>query len=109
MHRLDLNSPEWQAFRARVLVRDGNRCQIGHLLGGDCHPILDVHHLTPVSEGGDPYDIDNAITACHSHHPVLEGIRRRLNKPIPPCRHVHRYDHAREECRQRRILQRIAA
>lgn len=100
------DSPEWRAVRDRVLARDGRRCTVGRLLGGPCHPTLHVHHVVPVSEGGAPFDDDNAVTVCARHHPMLEAIRRavlaRRERPVPKCRHNHRYDHARRECHERR-------
>lgn len=109
------DSPAWQRTREIVLARDGSRCTIARLIGGDCHPRLDCHHLVPVSEGGDPFDPENVVTACASHHPMIEAFRRRfiaafLTSPEPTrirCRHQHRYPGAREECERR--LARLAA
>lgn len=113
MHRPDLDSPAWHRLRLRVLARDGRRCTVGRLLGGPCHPTLHVHHLIPVSEGGPPFDEDNAVTACARHHPMLEAMRRALlerrQRPLAKCRHKHRYDHARRECRARRENEQRAA
>lgn len=110
------DSPDWQPFRAAVLARDNGRCTVGRFLGGRCHATLDVHHLTPVAEGGAPFDLDNAITACHRHHPQVESIRRailrRREVRVPPCRHRHYYPHVRQECYERRLrkaLERAAA
>lgn len=99
------STPEWRRFRAAVIARDAERCTVGRLLGGPCHPTLDVHHVVPVSEGGPPLDEGNVVTVCHRHHPQLEGLRRAiLRKRAPrPCRHRHRYDHARRECLERRL------
>lgn len=99
--------PDWPAFRTHVLARDGNVCTVGRFLGGGCHATLDVHHLIPLSEGGALLDDENAITVCRRHHPQVEAIRRailhRRGPRIPACRHVHRYDHARRECYERRL------
>lgn len=104
----------WRRVRAQALARDGNRCTLG-LLGGPCSSTLHVHHLTPVEDGGAAYDLDNLVTACDRHHPMLEAFRRALvrwtldEEPDPPrCRHYHRTDAARQECeaRMRRQQQR---
>lgn len=97
------DTPAWQAARARVLARDADRCTVARLIGGDCHPRLDVHHITPVSEGGAPYDDDNLLTVCARHHPMLEALRRHLTREPqrPRCRHHHPYPGGREECERR--------
>lgn len=96
-------TPEWAEARDAALERDGRRCTVARLLGGPCHRTLDVHHLTPVAEGGDPFDLDNLVTACHRHHPMLERMRRYLLRAQARrrCGHAHRYDHARRECERR--------
>lgn len=103
-HRL-YDSPKWSAARTRILARDADRCTVARLIGGPCHARLDVHHLIPVEEGGAPYDDDNLVTVCARHHPMLEALRRWLlrRRQIRPCRHRHRYDHARRECLERRL------
>lgn len=95
----------WQAVRSRALRRDGNRCTIARLLGGPCSARLDVHHLQPVSEGGEPYDLDNVLTACSRHHPMLEALRRailaRRERDARRCKHRHRSAEARRQCEAR--------
>ena len=97
-------SPEWAEVRSAALRRDADRCTVARLLGGDCSATLHVHHLSRDPELA--LDLDNVATACASHHPSLEAIRRaileRRAPRVPPCRHRHRYDHARRECRRRR-------
>ena len=103
----------WRAARAAALRRDASRCAVGRWFGGDCDPILHVHHLTPVSEGGDPYGIDNLLTVCRRHHPMLEGFRRAVARhagPVSPrCPHRHRTVEAREQCERRLARERVAA
>lgn len=100
------NSPEWRELRARVVQRDGNRCVLARFLGGRCHGVLHAHHIEPRAERPDlALDEDNCITVCAAHHPTLEAFRAfvsRCRRPLPPCRHRHRYPHARAECDRRR-------
>lgn len=101
------SSAEWLDLAARAKARDGHRCSVARLLGGVCSSQLHAHHLVPVSEGGPELpDLDGLITVCGRHHPTLEALRRyvlrRYVVEVPPCRHHHRYDHARRECRARR-------
>ena len=93
-------SPEWANVRDLALARDADVCTVARLLGGDCSPVLHVHHLDRNPELA--LDVDNLGTACARHHPKWEAVRRavveRRDVALPPCRHVHRYDHARREC-----------
>ena len=106
-------SPEWLVVREKALARDGNRCTVARLIGGDCSTRLDVHHLQPVSERPDlAYDLDNLVTACSSHHPTLEAVRRILRIirviDLPPCGHKHPYASGRIECENRRRAKLLA-
>jgi hypothetical protein len=99
---------EWRDLAARAKARDGHRCTVARLLGGSCSDTLHAHHLVPVGEGGPSLpDLDGIVTACASHHPTLHALRRfvraRKEPKIRPCRHQHRYDHARRLCRERRL------
>lgn len=57
-------SKKWQRFRRKTYRRDGFTCQ-------DCGATnveLHAHHITPVSEGGPKYDLDNLVTLCAPCH-----------------------------------------
>lgn len=99
----------WRHIRDLALARDGDRCTVARLLGGDCHPTLHAHHIVPMSEGGAPLDVDNVLTACASHHPMVEALRRRLMEklvaPRPRCRHRHPYPEGRRQCEERMARQ----
>lgn len=109
------NTLSWELARTRALARDGKRCSVARLLGGECSPFLHVHHLRPVSEGGAPFDLENLLTVCESHHPVLESLRRSLLRRAAPeerplrCGHFHRSAEARRLCERRMARQRAAA
>jgi len=99
------DTEQWELARERALRRDGYRCTVARLLGGRCSRTLDVHHIVPLSEGGDEFDLDNLMTACHRHHPMVEALRRAILRargqewktcPHPPG--THRYRGAREAC-----------
>lgn len=96
-----------QAVRAQVLQRDGRRCTVARLLGGDCSDEpLHVHHIVPRSDGGTD-DVDNLATACATHHPTWEALRRQLVRAIlrgrraSRCPHRHRTLDARLICEAR--------
>lgn len=77
----------WQAIRAWVLERDGNRCTFGlydedeqrGTPAGGCRRRhgLDVHHRIPIEDGGDPFDEANLRTLCDDHHAVIEAALRK--------------------------------
>lgn len=109
------NSLEWALARSRALSRDGNRCTVARLLGGECSPCLDVHHIQALRDGGAPYDLVNLATVCDSHHPVWEAFRRNLLRvrqgPAERearCNHFHRTAEARRLCEERIRRQRQA-
>jgi 5-methylcytosine-specific restriction endonuclease McrA len=95
----------WRRVRVQALARDGEACTVSRLLGGSCSGPLHVHHLIPVRDGGDPYDLANVATACASHHPAWESLRRQLVRARaaeeggpPRCTHYHRTAEARRLC-----------
>lgn len=106
----------WRIVRARALERDGHRCTVSRLLGGDCSDgPLHAHHIEPVAAGGRPFDVDNVGTTCARHHPMWEALRRDLvrraggEEPAPRCTHPHRTREAREICERRMARRRVAA
>lgn len=101
------NTLRWRKTSARAIARDGHRCTVARLLGGPCSGRLHAHHIEPVREGGAPFDLDNVGTACASHHPQWEALRRtivgrRRHDPKPArCPHQHRSAEARRICEAR--------
>jgi 5-methylcytosine-specific restriction enzyme A len=61
----------WRVARTAARQRDGNRCR---RCGGTQR--LQVHHVTPISEGGERYALDNLITLCSSCHAQQHGGER---------------------------------
>lgn len=64
---------EYRAARQAALERDEWRCRAlidGVLCGGgrDVGSWLEVHHITPISDGGAPADLDNLVTLCNVCH-----------------------------------------
>lgn len=65
-------TPEWYHTRKEALDRNGYECaDCG--MGQDAHVDeydreLEVHHITPVSEGGAKFDLGNLITVCMACH-----------------------------------------
>lgn len=98
----------WRATRAQAFARDGHRCTVSRLLGGSCAPgPLHAHHIVPVADNGEPFDLDNVGTTCSAHHPQWEALRRTLvrkqlglERPRR-CPHYHRSREAREICERR--------
>lgn len=103
----------WRTVSSRARARDGNRCTVARLIGGDCGGVLHGHHIVPVSEGGAAFDLDNVGTVCAVHHPTWEALRRRLvevrERRRIRCRHQHRSREAREQCERRLARRRSVA
>ena len=59
--KLNINS--WCDVRGQVMARDHHKCN-------DCDSTenLEVHHIKPICEGGNEFDLDNCITLCHDCH-----------------------------------------
>lgn len=99
-------SKEWRELRDRVIRRDGNRCTVSRLLGGDCSAMLQVHHIEARRDRPDlELDPDNCGTVCSAHHPSWEAVRRyveRSRRELPPCRHTHPYREGRLQCARER-------
>lgn len=56
-------SARWRRLRARIL-RERPWCEHP----GCREPATDVDHITPIEDGGDPWDEDNLQPLCHPHH-----------------------------------------
>lgn len=61
------HSPRWRRLRARILQRDPTcrRIRDGRPCGA---PSTEVDHVTPVSEGGDPWAEGNLMGVCEPCH-----------------------------------------
>jgi hypothetical protein len=67
----------WSELRERVLKRDGKCIRCGILIG-----VFEVHHIKPISEGGNEFDPNNCMTLCYDCHKdmhTLNGKKKRLN------------------------------
>ena len=73
----------WSRVRLAVLNRDDYQCQ---RCGGVVD--LEVHHVIPVAQGGEPYGLDNLLTVCAECHlskhldPERRAWRRLLRKSV---------------------------
>lgn len=99
------STPEWRALSERVKERDGHRCTVARLIGGQCGGLLHAHHIESLTDRPDlGLKIDNCASVCAVHHPKWERIRRLLSKEpkVPACRHRHPYRSGREQCENER-------
>ena len=62
-HHARLNKRKWAAFRKAVFERDGWRCVVCSGAGR-----LEAHHIKPLADGGEPYDMKNSATYCRDCH-----------------------------------------
>ncbi len=56
----------WPAKRLEILERDHFTCHVCSVHGNSM--TLEVHHIKPVSQGGECLDGANLITLCHDCH-----------------------------------------
>ncbi|ARE87386.1 HNH endonuclease [Clostridium formicaceticum] len=59
-------SKEWKKARTMTLIRDNYLCQ--DCLDSRITYATMVHHITPIVEGGEPYDVNNLVSLCDSCH-----------------------------------------
>ena len=86
--RRGIRPPFWNIIRRKVLERDGARCQI---CGSNAD--LSVHHIIPLSEGGDS-TMGNLRCLCFSCHQKEHGRRMpfiRVKKTKIRIRHQPMY------------------
>ena len=79
---------EWKWRRRETIIRDEYTCQKCGVKGGPKGDAsLEVHHITPVSEGGSD-DLDNLKTLCadchQQSHADLEGNIGHFELEFPP-------------------------
>ena len=61
-----LGGRRWREVRNEAVERDGNRCL---QCGADGRYVpLEVDHITPISAGGKPFDMENLQTLCFGCH-----------------------------------------
>jgi 5-methylcytosine-specific restriction endonuclease McrA len=60
------DNPYWPRVRKKVIARD----EVCVRCGSDQH--LQVHHLVPPYQGGEPFDESNLVTVCRACHPTVE-------------------------------------
>lgn len=71
--RAAYSTPMWRAVRAATLRRAAYRCEAR--TDGERCPVgvgLEAHHLVPLRDGGEPYDLDNVVALCARHHRLAE-------------------------------------
>lgn len=70
----------WRAFRLTILERDHWRCTLA--LPGCTLAAEHVHHIHPLSRGGQKYDPTNCASAC-AHCNQKLGNRAPVPQPDP--------------------------
>lgn len=58
-------------FRDAVRKRSNGKCEI---CGFFCHPIMNIHHVKPVSKGGNGYP-ENLIALCPNCHTTIHRLK----------------------------------
>ena len=71
-----LDRARWVRVRRQVLERDGWRCRACGRAGK-----LECDHVTPLSEGGNPYALPNLQALCRTCHVYKSRSERRTITP----------------------------
>ncbi len=76
-YREYLQSPEWQAIRERILLRDAFQCRLcGSTEKLQCHHIRGIHRF---HEENHPEDLmilcENCLAMIHSYFRVVDSIK----------------------------------
>ena len=73
-------TPQYHAWRAAVVARAGGRCEaIDH--GMRCTKAMPEHrmyadHIVELKDNGQPFDINNGMLLCGSHHNMKTNAAR---------------------------------
>ena len=71
------DSRQWRRVRLEAIERD-QVCQSYGPHGGP----LTVHHITAISDGGEPYNLANLVTLCRTCHARTESRQNRQGGSI---------------------------
>lgn len=66
-------TPEYRAWRAKVITKAGHRCEAINDDGSRCHKAEPAHrlfadHIVELQDGGAALDVRNGRCLCGSHH-----------------------------------------
>lgn len=61
--------PRWRIARARAKQRDKHRCTQCGRAG-----VLEVHHIVPLKDKGEPFDLLNLATLCVPCHTQITAL-----------------------------------
>lgn len=75
--RVIYTTRRWRLTRAAARRRAGDRCE-ARTDGMRCLSRIDLeaHHLIPLRDGGEPFDLDNVVVLCPRHHALAERAVR---------------------------------
>ena len=78
-HHLTLNRRRWAIVRRAALHRAAWRCQECGRAGK-----LEVDHVQPLEDGGDPWAMSNLQTLCRRCHVLKTAAENRARRPVSP-------------------------
>jgi 5-methylcytosine-specific restriction endonuclease McrA len=73
----------WRTFRATILERDQGLCTLR--LDKCTNDATEVHHIVPLSKGGQKYDPENCASSCKTCN-LQVGNRNPVPQPQPQPR-----------------------
>lgn len=71
-------TPEYQAWRAKVINRADGRCQWQEIHGpcGRKEPRMFADHIVELRDGGAPFDTANGQCLCGKHHTIKTNAEK---------------------------------
>lgn len=72
---LNIKNIDWGLFAKKIMKRDGNKC-----FNCSSTSNLEVHHITPLKDGGKQFDEDNCLTLCFPCHRRTKEAHRNPSK-----------------------------
>ncbi len=67
------STARWRRLRAMQLARQP-LCSACMNDEGRAVPAVDVDHRVPISQGGEPWSMENLQSLCHAHHSIKTGF-----------------------------------
>jgi 5-methylcytosine-specific restriction enzyme A len=68
-------TPEYRAWQAKIIARAGARCEAVDAFGLRCTKAKPEHrlfadHIVELKDNGQPFDLNNGMCLCYSHHTI---------------------------------------
>jgi len=73
---------DFNLLRRMVKKRDDYKCKECGVSDYDINTELEVHHIIPIKDGGEEFNINNCITLCKKCHKKKHQKVKQVKKPV---------------------------